>query len=80
MARSVASKIWQQFFQANPFDCDSGAKYRAQCLAHGGGKPSRALVGDLLGRPVDANELCDALVTELDEKQDTIRHLLQKAK
>ena len=78
MARSVASRIWQQFFQDHPYDQCNGAKYRHECLSHGGGKPSRELVGDFLGRPVDVSDLCDALVNERDERQEISNKLTRK--
>lgn len=77
LARSVACNIWQSFFQENPFDSDNGAKYRSECLSHGGGKPSPIIISDLLGHPVDPSELSDALLNELDEKQAMIDRLSQ---
>jgi intermediate peptidase len=75
LARSVASNIWQQFFQSDPFDRANGAKYRQDCLSHGGGKPSPVLVSDLLNKPVDPSDMCDALLDEIDEKQEIIETL-----
>ena len=49
-----------------------GALFRKECLSHGGGKPSSIIVSDLLnvGHPVDPSKLVDALLNEIDEKQN----------
>ena len=72
LARSVASNIWQKFFQENPYDSEKGAEFRENCLAWGGGKPSPKIIGDILGHNVLT---ADALITEIEEKQDMIRKL-----
>ena len=78
MARSVASSIWQQYFQDDPFNSENGRKYRQECLSHGGGKPSRDLVSDFLEKPVDAQLLADSLIAEIDTKNKLVRDLLNK--
>jgi len=75
MARSVASAIWQQTFQDDPFSREAGVKYREECLAHGGGKPSHLLVGDHLGCQLAPEQLATALIQEIDNKQ----HQLEKS-
>ena len=75
LARSVASNIWQKLFQKNPFDSDMGSLFRNECLSHGGGKPSSHIVADLLGHSVDPRELVDAVLKEIDEKQENIKSL-----
>jgi len=75
MARAVASKIWQQYFERDPFNAENGGKYRRECLSHGGGKPSRALVSDFLGTPVDAQLLADSLIAETDAKNKLVHDL-----
>ena len=75
LARSVASNIWQKFFQENPYDSEKGAEFRENCLAWGGGKPSPKIIGDIVGHDVNPVQLADALITEIEEKQDMIRKL-----
>ena len=75
LARSVASNIWQKFFQENPYDSEKGAEFRENCLAWGGGKPSPKIIGDILGHNVNPVQLADAMITEIEEKQDMIRKL-----
>ena len=95
MARSVASSIWQKYFQVrkllvyfvfrhpmslklqlDPMDADSGEKYRRECLAHGGGKPSHKLVSDLLGFDIRPEDLSDALIKEIDGKNEDLKEFL----
>ena len=75
LARSVASNIWQKFFQENPYDSEKGAEFRENCLAWGGGKPSPKIIGDILGHDVNPQQLAEALIKEIEEKQDMIRKL-----
>ena len=77
MARSVASAIWQKSFQADPFSRDAGVKYREECLAHGGGKPSHLLVGDHLDCQLSPQQLADALIQEIDTKQEQLEESLR---
>lgn len=78
MARSVASTIWQKYFSADPFDRDCGAKYRQECLSHGGGKPSHRLISDYLGFEVRPEDLSDALIAEIDAKNDEVKFVTKK--
>ena len=75
LARSVASNIWQKFFQDDPYDSVKGTEYRQNCLSHGGAKPSPKIIEDLLGHSVDPLQLSDALLHEIDEKQELIAKL-----
>lgn len=76
--RSVASTIWQKYFLANPFDRTNGLKYRNECLAHGGGKPSHRLVSDFLGSEVNPEDLSDALLAEVDAKSDELKFVAKR--
>lgn len=77
MARSVASAIWQKTFQDDPFSREAGVKYREECLAHGGGKPSHLLVGDHLGCQLAPEQLATALIQEIDNKQHQLEESLR---
>uniref|UniRef100_A0A1B6C972 Peptidase M3A/M3B catalytic domain-containing protein n=2 Tax=Clastoptera arizonana TaxID=38151 RepID=A0A1B6C972_9HEMI len=68
ISKAVASWIWQSCFQADPLNRKQGEKYRRLCLAHGGGKPAQALVSDFLQLEVNANNLVNALIQDLDSK------------
>merc|ERR1719228_2471552 len=70
MARAVASAIWQHGFQQDPYCGSQGRKYWADCLAHGGGKPSHLLVSDYLGQAVtQPAALAGGLIQEVDAKR-----------
>lgn len=77
MSRAVASLIWQRDFDADPFNPDAGGRYRRECLAHGGGKPSYRLVSDYLGggdHLVGPQQLAEALVSEIRARRLGTRH------
>lgn len=77
LARSVASAIWQKSFQEDPFSRAQGERYRAECLSHGGGKPSHTLVGDYLGSQLTPQQLSEALIQELDMKNSQVQQALR---
>ena len=77
MAKSVASTIWQNCFDQNPFDAEAGNKYRTECLAHGGGKPSHKLVSDFLDTPVTSNLLVDAIMNDIYSKNESLKRVLK---
>jgi len=76
MARSVASAIWQYSFQEDPYSAEAGARYRKECLEHGGGKASHLLVSDYLQRQMEPGQLAAALIQELDTKQGEVEEAL----
>ena len=78
LARSVASNIWQKLFRDDPFDPSKGAIFRNKCLSHGGGKPSADIISDLLDQKVEPIDLADALLNEIDEKQQMVQFLGNK--
>ena len=53
-------------------------RYRQECLSHGGGKPSRSLVSDFLGKPLDAEMMAQSLISEVDVKNKLVHDLLIK--
>jgi len=79
IAKSVASAIWQENFQQDPFSTQAGMRYRDSCLSHGGGKPSLDLVSEYLQHPVEPHLLALALLKEVDEKNETVQTLLHKS-
>lgn len=72
MSRAIASWIWHAYFKADPFSRSAGERYRRECLAHGGGLPSRQLVAGFLKRDVTATSLTQSLIGELDETRERI--------
>ena len=78
LARSVASAIWQQSFQSDPFSRAQGERYRQECLSHGGGKPSHTLVGDYLGCQLTPGQLSESLIQEIDMKNSQVQQALTR--
>ncbi len=76
MARAVAASIWSALFAGDPLDGSAGARYRRECLAHGGGKPSAKIVSDLLGVK-SASLLTDAVVAEVDAAAVAVKNLVK---
>ncbi|XP_014259771.1 mitochondrial intermediate peptidase [Cimex lectularius] len=66
MSRAVASLIWQNLFEENPFSSSQGERYRRECLAHGGGKPPHSLIKDFLQFDPTPQTLATALINDLD--------------
>ncbi|XP_066987964.1 mitochondrial intermediate peptidase isoform X1 [Macrobrachium rosenbergii] len=77
VSRAVASWIWQKYFVTDPFSREMGEKYRREVLAHGGGKPPLAMVGEFLGREVSAEAMVEALMTDLDVKKQKVESVLR---
>merc|ERR1712062_464781 len=71
--QDVPSAIWQHGFQQDPYSGTEGRKYWAECLSHGGGKPSHLLVSDYLGQAVtQPAALAGGLIQEVDTKRKEV--------
>ncbi|CAG5102396.1 Similar to MIPEP: Mitochondrial intermediate peptidase (Homo sapiens) [Cotesia congregata] len=76
ISRAVASWIWQTYFQKDPLSRSAGEKYRRECLAHGGGKPASKVVSDFLNKEASAGNFANALVNEIDEKDQHVQSIM----
>ncbi|KZC13629.1 Mitochondrial intermediate peptidase [Dufourea novaeangliae] len=72
ISRAIASWIWQTYFQADPFNRTAGDRYRKECLAHGGGKPSSILVSDFLDKEASASNFAKSLLNEIDMRTEQV--------
>lgn len=72
VSKAVASRIWQRYFEADPFNGEQGERYRRECLAHGGGKPPRQLVADFLREEPTPDLLAESLVKEIDADRNFV--------
>ncbi|XP_052895297.1 mitochondrial intermediate peptidase [Anopheles moucheti] len=75
ISRTIASWIWQTYFERDPFSRTQGEKYRRGCLAYGGGIPSRLLVSNFLGREINPTNLTSSLINEIDACNDRLKHM-----
>ncbi|KAL4220418.1 hypothetical protein ACF0H5_020821 [Mactra antiquata] len=68
MSRAVASRIWNQLFMKDPFCRESGEKYRRLFLAHGGERPPKELIENLLGEEPTIDMLTSSLTEDLKQR------------
>lgn len=80
MSRAISSWIWHQYFKDDPFSRSAGDRYRKECLAFGGGVPSRQLVSAFLQRDVTPANLSESLINELDWNNSQISELSRNAR
>nr|XP_032825301.1 mitochondrial intermediate peptidase isoform X1 [Petromyzon marinus] len=66
LSRAVASMLWRQCFNRDPFDRAVGDRYRNEMLAHGGGKEPILMVEGMLQKRPTVDDFVDALVSDLD--------------
>jgi len=66
ISRAIASWIWHTYFSSDPFSRSNGERYRRECLAFGGGIPSKQLLANFLQREVTPENLTQSLINELD--------------
>ncbi|XP_066555724.1 mitochondrial intermediate peptidase [Amia ocellicauda] len=71
MSRAVASMLWKQCFQKDPFDREMGERYRREMLAHGGAKEPMLMVKGMLQKTPSTAEFVDALVSDLNPDFET---------
>ncbi|KAH8272625.1 hypothetical protein KR018_010190 [Drosophila ironensis] len=76
VSKTIASWIWQTYFEANPLNRQAGEKYRAEILAHGGAVPSRQLVANFLQREMTPQVLADSMIKEIDSGASKIKDLM----
>ena len=65
MSRAIARLIWDRLFAQDPFCSESGHELRDKVLSHGGGKPPKGLVEDVLDTQINPELLADAILQDL---------------
>lgn len=70
ISRAIASWIWQTYFQNDPLSRCSGDKYRYECLAHGGGKPSSKVVSDFLNEKSSPINFAKSIINDVEAKNN----------
>ncbi|XP_029792811.1 mitochondrial intermediate peptidase isoform X2 [Suricata suricatta] len=71
MSRAVASMVWKECFQRDPFNRAAGERYRREMLAHGGGKEPMLMVQGMLQKRPSIDDFVSALVSDLDPDFET---------
>ncbi|XP_060521170.1 mitochondrial intermediate peptidase [Cylas formicarius] len=77
-SRAVASLIWKTYFDGDPFSRSNGERYRRECLALGGGKNPKELVGDFLKVDPTPFAFSKALVEEIEDCQSQVDRFLKR--
>lgn len=80
MSKAISSWMWNTYFEKDPLNRAAGEKFRRECLAHGGGIPSRKLVSNYLGIEVEADNLSDSLINEITQNYEKIGEVSRKFK
>ncbi|KAK4871876.1 hypothetical protein RN001_016000 [Aquatica leii] len=75
VSRSLASCIWQNYFENDPLNRLQGNRLRHELLSFGGSKSPRNLVADFLQKELTNDLLVNSLITEIDSKQYQIDFL-----
>mgnify|MGYP005983669335 CR=1 FL=1 len=72
VSRALAYLIWKSYFERDPLSRGAGEKYRKECLAHGGGKNPKDLIGDYLKVVPSPQVLAEALANEIEASQKQV--------
>lgn len=67
MSRAISKLIWDKLFKQDPLSAESGGQLRDKLLRHGGSRPPKELVEQLLGLELNPSNLADALVNEISD-------------
>lgn len=67
VSRAVAASIWRKLFLNDPLSSSAGEVYKNEVLSHGGGKPSKNIVENVLDCKVNAEVLADSVICEIEE-------------
>lgn len=72
VSRAIASAIWYTYFQADPLNREQGERFRRECLAHGGGLPSKQLVENFLKQEVTPSYLSSNLIKDIEQNNNRV--------
>lgn len=78
MSRAISSSIWHTYFEQDPFSRTQGERFRRECLAYGGGVPSRILVENFLQQKVTPDYLAQSLIDEIKQNNQKIQKLSEE--
>lgn len=78
ISRAIAATIWRKYFESDPFSRTEGERYRRECLAHGGGVPTKQLAQDFLKHEITADYLMQGLINDIEQSNEEIRRYARK--
>jgi len=65
VSRAVSKLIWNKLFKQDPFSSISGQLYKDEVLSHGGGKPPKDIVEDILNQKITPDSLSTSLISDI---------------
>lgn len=77
VSRAIASSIWYTYFEKDPLNREQGERFRRECLAYGGGLPSKRLVENFLKQEITPSYLADNLIGEIEGNNHKINTFQQ---
>lgn len=66
VSRAIAASIWRNYFENDPFSRTEGERFRRECLAHGGGVPSKILAKNFLHHDITPEYLAQGLMDDIE--------------
>lgn len=78
VSRAIASAIWYTYFEADPLNREQGERFRRECLAHGGGLPSKTLVENFLQQEVTPAYLASNLIKDIEKNNNRVSSFSQQ--
>lgn len=75
VSRAISSSIWHTYFEKDPFSRTEGERFRRECLAYGGGMPSKLLVEKFVKQEVTPTFLSQSLIDEIGRNNEKIDKL-----
>lgn len=79
VSRSIASSIWNTYFVADPLNRDQGERFRRECLALGGGLPSKQLVANFLQQEITPAYLSSNLIQDIKRNNEKASSFSQQS-
>lgn len=73
VSRAIAASIWRNYFENDPFSRTEGDRFRRECLAHGGGVPSKILAENFLKHSITSEYLAQGLLDDIERMNDKIK-------
>lgn len=73
ISRAIAASIWRKYFESDPFSRTEGERYRRECLAHGGGVPTKILARNFLQHEITADFLTKGFLNDIEQSNEMMK-------